>query len=68
MNAVLARSAMMRCFATLAGGSASRPWRRAGRPAHIIPLLLGLAGVLLALSPTALEAGEAIGEGRGGES
>ena len=74
MNAVLVPFAIVRCFATLGGGSASRPWRRASgrwrracRRVHVIPLLLGLAVVLLALSPSAAEAGDPIAWGYGGE-
>ncbi len=63
MNAVLVPSAILGCSPTLDGGSACRERRRAHRPAHIISLLLGLAAVLLVLSPTAVEAGDAIAWG-----
>ena len=70
MNAVLVPFAILRCFATLGGGSASRPWRRASgrwrracRRVGSIRVLLGLAVVLLALSPSAAEAGDPIAWG-----
>jgi PKD repeat protein len=63
MNAVLVPFAIVRCLVTLGGRSASRPWRRACRRVASISLLLALAAVLLALSPSAVEAGEVIAWG-----